>query len=55
MWSGSCRWSATTDRPVAGFPLCHGTRAQAMKMGMSTVTPTEVDVMFQAVPRHSYP
>jgi len=29
----------------------HGTWAEAMKMGMSTVTSTEVDVMFQAVPR----
>lgn len=31
--------------------VAHGMRPQATKMGMSTVTPTEVDVMFQAVPR----
>lgn len=40
---------------AGGVAVAHGTRAQATKMGMSTLTPTEVDVMFQAVPRESYP
>lgn len=36
---------------VFGVVASVGTRAQAVKMGTSTVTSTEVDVMFQAVPR----
>lgn len=32
-------------------PVVQRTRPEAMKMGISTVTSTEADVMFQAVPR----